>query len=117
MTESLTGRALDRALAEAMGLETHGKGEDTALTTGGLLPRWHSSIDALVSGPEKKLREVGFYFEVGSSVGEESVRGAFSATWWVANGDEIADAQGDTEAEARARACLAALQALSVGAG
>lgn len=74
------------------------------------IPSYHSSLDVLVAGPEARLREVGLVMVVdfrGSSMTP------FLAAWRVDETPEkYVGYSDDSEAEARARACLAALRVL-----
>lgn len=116
MGDELSGDALNRALAEVMGepvrvdermgygrtLFWRGQGEQ--------VPDFATSLDALRDGPEQLLREgkaweiVAAWFR--TSEGVE----VFEATIHVIGSAAPFVGRGATEAEARARAALAALQ-------
>lgn len=123
-TEPLVGRSLDRAIAEAMGW-THFHG-DASLIDGkfdrGVLPgddsgrtyrvpAFHESLDALRDGPEKVLREAGWWMCLYEG-------GEAPNTFWLIEWrhPRLATAPlemtATTESVARANAALKALTAL-----
>ena len=106
---TMTDRELDRALAEAMGLHpdvvrAHGR----ALVEGLDFPIWHADLNALRDGPERVLRDAGWFLNI------EVSRDGATATWdsgapmFVPSGT----AYTPTEARARAEAALAALRVM-----
>ena len=108
----LTGRDLDRAIAEAMGWEQNEfetaywydePGADAPSDRP--LPHFHRSLDALRDGPEKVLREASMVLGL-------HVEPTVARAGWASLAASRIDysGYGSTEAEARARACLAALQ-------
>ena len=113
-TEQLTGRILDHALAAAMGSQYNAEDHEWTLPDGTLiqdmeLPSYSTSIEALVVGPERMLRNAGAWMRLKVSSSE-----TISITWWVVDliRRRLCEVQCATEAEARARAALAALKAL-----
>ena len=114
----LSGDELDRAIAEAMGAtapcgyrDFDGTGCHLSLGShvGAMheyeAPEFDMSLDALRDGPEKVLREAGLLLSVWQPHQARVNAGWHSDTKaWLGN--------GGTEAEARARAALAALVAM-----
>lgn len=116
---ALSGRDLDRAIAEAMGWTFYARnaGEDDWYAThdgtyrNQHLPSFSTSLDALSEGPEKVLRETGLTLIVGQRDGWYAVW----EQWDVQHHNDLHDYEGESnisEAEARALAALAALRAL-----
>lgn len=118
--DELTGRELDAALAEAMGIK-HWRvpagidyWQETGESVRNIPPAYSTSLDALSAGPEAKLIEAGMALDVVVGYGSDGIR-ATVAYQWRADARSVLDEiiGGATEAEARARAALAALRALA----
>lgn len=109
MSEELSGRALDRAIAEALGWEYPHQGKSGPYRIGPFdsfefIPEFHSSVDA--------LREVE---PDGVELGLDRVSSdCWEARYWVNTGplsqSMAVEETGTTEPEARARALLAWLR-------
>lgn len=117
---------LNRRLAEAMGWTFESHTDKRPNQCGALNPlaHWHNehgivkglpnftaSLDQLRDGPEKMLREAEWTYEIR---GDKFDGAAVEAGWWMPGYAGAIALEGEaTEAEARAKAALAALLVLN----
>lgn len=73
------------------------------------VPNFARSLDALRDGPERVLRDAGCFFSLALRIGSDSE--IYGIGWLKNGGPHYGVYDGATEAEARARAVLAALRA------
>lgn len=113
MTDTPTGRDLDRAIAELMPAYAFPAGVwMIGSESGTKVGPYHKSLDALSAGPEKVLRDAGWQQSI-SYDGED-----FTTEWFPLEPNiPNAAAYAPTEADARAAAVYAGLLAKKEAAG
>lgn len=125
----MTDDELNRALAEVMGWkhEWHKENRPGQCAAGLVLPHWHDergvrkmkhadfaqSLDALRDGPERLLREAGWQRSSWITPHRDERACWVSPDHLLVSCCQAYSERHETEAEARVRAALAALQALA----